>query len=602
MYTQVNLIDATVKLNKQQANNACYEQSSQNHSTDAFFRHSNGGPGSYHMLDGSCWHEATVDPEASYYLHLTHLDLAPSASLVLILNDPLDETLPKPETICNWFNDNSNTKDQMLLEADVNRSECIQIVQQYNTDNSDLPPFDIASFDMGTNDCYGQYYAFDYFSEDLADGHELYQVCLLDELYDWSECEWIGDSSQTEDQQLLVGSGSSPLGCVDTVHKYNHEHPDLRAFDIASFGLSGDCWGQFLSEDPLTFDESNYYICIVPDVWSLRAGDNLVGDATMTVAMPATRRVTIGFMSNENHNETGQREYYHEGYDFCVSTNPLTCEPFECNATEVPHSDKAASGAIMGVVGDVVEVVCASGYMGGGNTSCDATGTFDVNTVTCLRQCTPTLVAHSDYAQTNLSGLEGESVLVTCDYGYSGGGNATCDETGAYNVSNCTAIPCGSMDIVNSDYSAWRSIQGSHGDMVHITCDVGYTRNCESMELYCNGMTEWWYSFGCVSCDIVLCEDTNISHSNYANVSSLTGTYGTNVSVTCDEGYTATSAWTACTAEGTFSPVECVLNECESTELAYSDYAVSNSITGVTDDVITVTCIDGYSGGGQHNT
>ena len=43
--------------------------------------------------------------------------------------------------------------------------------------------------------------------------------------------------------------------------------------------------------------------------------------------------------------------------------------------------------------------------------------------------------------------------------------------------------------------------------------------------------------------------------------------------------------------------------DCPATEVAYSDYHTTGSISGfVEDDTIEITCIEGYSGGGLYST
>ena len=59
-----------------------------------------------------------------------------------------------------------------------------------------------------------------------------------------------------------------------------------------------------------------------------------------------------------------------------------------CTATQVTNSNKAGSGSINGTTSAVVIVTCNAGYTGGGNTTCGTGGTFNnltcsANTCTC---------------------------------------------------------------------------------------------------------------------------------------------------------------------------------------------------------------------------
>ena len=52
-----------------------------------------------------------------------------------------------------------------------------------------------------------------------------------------------------------------------------------------------------------------------------------------------------------------------------------------CTSTEVSNSDHADSGSITGSTGDVVVVTCNAGYSGGGNAICGSNSEF--NTLEC---------------------------------------------------------------------------------------------------------------------------------------------------------------------------------------------------------------------------
>ena len=52
-----------------------------------------------------------------------------------------------------------------------------------------------------------------------------------------------------------------------------------------------------------------------------------------------------------------------------------------CTATEVANSDKAADDSITGTTGQVVVVTCDAGYNGSGNATCQKDGVFTM--VTC---------------------------------------------------------------------------------------------------------------------------------------------------------------------------------------------------------------------------
>ena len=52
--------------------------------------------------------------------------------------------------------------------------------------------------------------------------------------------------------------------------------------------------------------------------------------------------------------------------------------------------------------------------------------------------CGPTQVANSDYStSSSITGSTGDTVAVTCDDGYSGGGTTTCETTGVFSSILC---------------------------------------------------------------------------------------------------------------------------------------------------------------------
>jgi len=159
-----------------------------------------------------------------------------------------------------------------------------------------------------------------------------------------------------------------------------------------------------------------------------------------------------------------------------IATNGCFCLYVQrtCTATEVANSDRATTGAITGNSGDTVLVTCDPGYSGTGTMTCDGnTGAF--TSLTCLRDCTATEVANSDYATSgSIAGAEGDTVTVACDLGYSGGGAVTCNNDGNFDVVTCTADACSATEVANSDFSATGSVTGTTGDTVTITCSEGY--------------------------------------------------------------------------------------------------------------------------------
>ena len=237
-------------------------------------------------------------------------------------------------------------------------------------------------------------------------------------------------------------------------------------------------------------------------------------------------------------------------------------------------------------------MTCNAGYTGGGTATCSTGGTF--NALTCsANTCTATNVANSNKAASkSITGKTSQTVTVTCDTGYTGGGTATCGTNGQFNTLTCAANTCTAAgNIVNSDKAASGSITGTTGQTVTVTCDTGYsgggTATCGT-----NG------AFNTLACAANTCTATgNIANSNKAASSSITGTTGQTATVTCDTGYTGGGTAT-CGTNGAFNTLTCPGNSCTAANVANSNKAAIGSISGTTSQTVTVTCTAGYTGGG----
>ena len=166
------------------------------------------------------------------------------------------------------------------------------------------------------------------------------------------------------------------------------------------------------------------------------------------------------------------------------ATNGPTCEANTCTpAGSVANSNKAGVGSITGTTSQTVAVTCDAGYSGGGTATCATDGTF--NTLTCAANtCTPAgSVGNSDKAGVgSITGTTSQTVAVTCDAGYSGGGTATCQTDGNFNASTltCTVNACTPTHVAFSDKANAGVITGTTGESVAVVCRVGYVSAMKS--------------------------------------------------------------------------------------------------------------------------
>ena len=116
----------------------------------------------------------------------------------------------------------------------------------------------------------------------------------------------------------------------------------------------------------------------------------------------------------------------------------------------------------------------------------------------CYKSCEQLTLNNSDTSAFNNQGTT--SKTVTCDAGYSsntiGGSefNVTCIVGDWTELDSCIANSCETTQVANSDYSTSGTITGSTGDTVAVTCDDGYsgggTTTCETTGVFSSILCE----------------------------------------------------------------------------------------------------------------
>ena len=248
-----------------------------------------------------------------------------------------------------------------------------------------------------------------------------------------------------------------------------------------------------------------------------------------------------GCTRNNNCNNHGTASGYVEtgctcscdaGYSGADCSGSTACTP-----SQVAASDKAAAGSITGNAGDTVAVTCWAGYTGGGTWTCGADGNFS-GTGCSANACTGTEVANSDKAANgSITGNAGDTVTVNCDDGYTGGGTWTCGVDGNFTGTGCSISACTGTEVANSDKAANGSITGNVGDTVSVTCNAGFqgggTWTCGADGTFtgtgCSQMTS------CTSADD--CNDHASAVTGYREDNTC--------SCTCATGYTGDACGTA---------------------------------------------------------
>ena len=199
-------------------------------------------------------------------------------------------------------------------------------------------------------------------------------------------------------------------------------------------------------------------------------------------------------------------------------------------------------------------------------------------------------------------------------------GAAGCDTSQCCVPKNCTKR----LNVAHSDYKAGlKDLTGSTGSSVLVTCDAGYAMNGTASTG--TAVCFWTGAFRGVSdCTRKPCTSgLNIPFSDYSNEcctnrldccgerlnccqndakkAKLVGFTNDVVTVTCDQGYHVGSsvgvrnATSTCRASGAFDSVACTPDVCTTGNVANSNYASGTAnLNGVTGTEITVTCSTNY--------
>ena len=147
------------------------------------------------------------------------------------------------------------------------------------------------------------------------------------------------------------------------------------------------------------------------------------------------------------------------------------------------------------------------------------------------------------------TGTTGQTTTVTCDTGYSGSSTVTCGTDGQFNTLTCTAKTCTPTgNIANSNKADAGSITGTTTETVTITCDTGYSGGGKTTCAASGTFTTL------PTCAANSCTPTNVANSNKADIGSITGTTSQTVKVTCNAGFSGTGT-TVCQTSGVFSSI-----------------------------------------------
>jgi hypothetical protein len=322
--------------------------------------------------------------------------------------------------------------------------------------------------------------------------------------------------------------------------------------------------------------------------------------------------------------EVGCNFGYSGGGSFiCEATGDwagLSCNPMPCGNMAVQFSSYGVI-ELDGKTGDTNRVTCDLGYSGGGTWYCTApTAVGDptwVGPACAPEDCTDTTSARST---TGLAGGvvgSNTAVAVTCAPGFAGGGAWKCDAPSSANGTPiwrgplCDPKPCSGVRIPHSVYDSSDAqagfSKGVTGSEVTVPCDPGYGPGGNwTCEVISNG--DGNVAWVGPNCSALACADEAVHHSNHVGTNLVKGgVTGSQAKVSCDLGYSPTASVWVCKAPVTSSGTPswagdaCRAKACADTSVAQSTSHGNSSmaLVGVTGDLDTMVCAEGFSGGGE---
>ena len=213
------------------------------------------------------------------------------------------------------------------------------------------------------------------------------------------------------------------------------------------------------------------------------------------------------------------------GAEASTCSDTVCCDSKTCNPVNAP----SVSGAVLSCTGFSAHgqnctVAANQGYQCSGTVACTAassdTGTY-INTASCSLATCP--------ANANTP------PLCTCNPGYDG----VPSWGGVSWLHQCTAQQCRCTTIANSEsFSGANSLCGSTGTTVAVVCNSGYTPSVATTT--CDGGT---LLFSALTCDARTCTASRVLNSvSFEALSSITGSTGTAVAVSCKDGFVGTGA------------------------------------------------------------
>jgi hypothetical protein len=244
----------------------------------------------------------------------------------------------------------------------------------------------------------------------------------------------------------------------------------------------------------------------------------------------------------------------------------LSCSVVSCGAP--PNGSNSAVAFTTTNYNDTAMYSCNNGYTGGPSTiTCQANGNWSGGGLSCTPvSCGAAPAANANGTVSGSGTTYNSTRTYSCNAGYMGGGNLTCESDGDWSAATapaCTLISayCSTTAPVNGSVTGGNTL----GSVATYSCGTGYMIASGNAMRTCNAngpsgtLSGTQPTCGPVSCGAA-------PDGNFSTATATSTVYEGLATYTCNSGYVVSGGNTTrtCTAAGTWSgtPLSCALGDC----------------------------------------
>ncbi|KAH3810258.1 hypothetical protein DPMN_138648 [Dreissena polymorpha] len=285
-------------------------------------------------------------------------------------------------------------------------------------------------------------------------------------------------------------------------------------------------------------------------------------------------------------------------------TKGSDCLRVKCPEFLLLQNSTSNESRINRTFGDVISYTCQAGFEMTGNESsvrCQANETWSQGS-----ECRPIrcpeffLPLNSIFNGSRLNRTFGEVIAYTCQPGYEMAGNdssVVCQANKTWSRGlECLPVQCPAMSVPPYSTANSSLTNRTYGATVMYSCQTGYELNGNISSMICQANRSWSHSSSCEPVQCQVFKFPNNSIPGQPITENSTFPYGTNISLSCIEGYEGGGLVT-CLANKSWSFAElCIPKRCVAYDYpAYASLIENTRTDNLTfGEIINITCNPGY--------